>query len=133
VFHLCRLCATECVQGRICNHTPTERAITGAFVSCELRLALKYGYTILETYETWHYPHTMTYSRENHGLLSEFVNFCLKIKQQADGWPSENMTLVEKQDYINKYMEDNGILLDENQIEKNPVKRALGNITFVIL
>jgi len=57
--------------------------------------------------EVWHYerftqfdPATMT-----GGLFPGYIDKFLRLKQQADGWPRENMTAQKKDDYIDAYLE----------------------------
>ena len=60
LFTLCRTCAELQRQGK-CNHGEEARALTGTWVSLELRKAVKIGYTVLQLHEAWHYDHTMVY------------------------------------------------------------------------
>ena len=61
------------------------------------------------------------------GLFTEYMNMFLQIKQQASGWPRDDMTDAEKDAYIVNYHKNEGIQLDPLKIEKNPGLRSLGN------
>lgn len=50
LFPLCRTCANNCQQ-EPCQHSDEERALTGAWVTLELKKALELGYRILEVFE----------------------------------------------------------------------------------
>ena len=55
-FPLCRSCV-EGQQQSICHHESVkERALTGTWVSLELKKALALGYTMIEIHCVWHYP-----------------------------------------------------------------------------
>lgn len=82
LFHLCSKCARE-KKDPFCTHSDEERAITGSWISYELHLALKMGYTISELYEIWDYPETRQYNKETgeNGLFNQYVDIFLKMKQ----------------------------------------------------
>ena len=125
------LCAT-CVQNEMpkrpwdrsveCNHTDQERVLTGTWCSSELSKAVELGYQVQYIYEVWHFDETCQ------GLFKDYVNTWLKIKQEASGWPEENMTEQDKQTYIDNYFEQEGIQLEYNKIEKNPGLRTLAKM-----
>ena len=60
--------------------------------------------------------------------LFRYINQFLKLKQQADGWPSWAKTEEEKARYLNDYFEREGIALDPNSIEKNSGLRSLAKL-----
>ena len=125
------LCAT-CVQDEMpkrpwdrsveCNHTDQERVLTGTWCSPELNKAVELGYQVQYIYEVWHFDETCQ------GLFKDYVNTWLKIKQEASGWPEENMTEQDKQTYIDNYFEQEGIRLEYDKIEKNPGLRTLAKM-----
>ena len=51
--------------------------------------------------------------------MFRYINQFLKLKQQADGWPSWAKTEEEKARYVKDYFEHEGIQLDPNSIERN--------------
>ena len=125
------LCAT-CVQDEMpkrpwdrsaeCCHTDEQRVLTGTWCSPELAKAVELGYQVQYIYEVWHFEETCQ------GLFEDYVNTWLKIKQEASGWPEENMTEQDKQTYIDNYFEQEGIRLEYDKIEKNPGLRTLAKM-----
>ena len=80
------------------------------------------GYDIQYIYEVWHFDETCE------GLFKDYVNTWLKIKQEASGWPKDNMSEEAKQDYIQKFFEKEGIQLEYDKIQKNPGLRTLAKL-----
>ena len=125
------LCAT-CVQDEMpkrpwersaeCVHTEQQRALTGTWCSPELSKAVELGYQVQYIYEVWHFDETCE------GLFKDYVNTWLKIKQEASGWPKGVNTEEEKQDYIQKYFEKEGIQLEYDRIKYNPGLRTLAKM-----
>ena len=105
-----------------CIHTDEQRALTGTWCSPELDKAVELGYQVLYIYEVWHFDETCE------GLFKDYVNTWLKIKQEASGWPKGVNTEEEKQSYIRKYFEKEGIQLEYDKIEKNPGLRTLAKM-----
>ena len=105
-----------------CPHTDEERALTSTWCSPELEKAVELGYQVQYIYEVWHFEETCK------GLFEDYVNTWLKIKQEASGWPEDNMTEEQKQTYIQKYFEHEGIQLDYHKIQKNPGLRTLAKL-----
>jgi hypothetical protein len=56
------------------------------------------------------------------------VDACIKDKQEASGFPSNCITESDKDDYIFKYYEREGILLDKNKINKNNGARQVAKL-----
>ena len=105
-----------------CPHPDEERALTSTWCSPELEKAVDLGYQVLYIYEVWHFQETCE------GLFRDYVNTWLKIKQEASGWPEDNMTEQQKQTYINDYFEHEGIQLEYHKIQKNPGLRILAKM-----
>ncbi|XP_060588537.1 uncharacterized protein LOC132743952 [Ruditapes philippinarum] len=129
MFSLCRTCSETYENGK-CQHDDNERAITGTWVTDEVKMALSQGYRLLNVYEVWHFdemaqydPHTKT-----GGLFTEYVNTFLKVKQEASGWPDWCKTETDRHKYIQEYFDKEGILLDYDKIEENPGLRLLAKI-----
>ncbi|GIY64707.1 probable DNA polymerase [Caerostris extrusa] len=99
MFPLCRTC-TENIQQTICTHSDEERALTGTWVSEEVKLAKRKGYIIAEIYEVYHFPST------SDCLFKHYIDLFLKIKQESSGWPREY----------------------ENNICKNPGRRQVAKL-----
>lgn len=129
LFALCKTCA-EVKQQSQCNHDDTERAFVGTWVTDEIKTALKKGYIIQQMYEVWHFEKVEQYDAKSKdgGIFTEYINTFLKMKQEASGWPSWCHTEEDKQTYIKRYNEEEGILLDYGNIKKNPGLRALAKL-----
>ncbi|XP_060560804.1 uncharacterized protein LOC132720652 [Ruditapes philippinarum] len=130
MFSSCRTCSETYENGK-CQHDDNERAVTGTWVTDEVKMALSQGYRLLNVYEVWHFnemaqydPHTKT----GGGLLTEYVNTFPKVKQEASGWPDWCKTETNRHKYIQEYFEREGILLEYNNIEENPGLRLLAKI-----
>ncbi|KAJ8018898.1 putative DNA polymerase [Holothuria leucospilota] len=129
LFPLCAACAAEENQAT-CRHSDAERALDGTWVSLELHKALEKGYTLMKIHEVWHFEETTQYdpSTKEGGLFADYINTFLKLKQEADGWPSHCKTEQEKLRYLEEYAEKEGIQLDQHAIDKNDGKRALAKL-----
>jgi hypothetical protein len=123
MFVLCPLCAAE-QSDATCTHTDKERSITGTFTSIEVIAALRFGYKLLKMHECWHYEETARLGEDEDGLWSPYVNHMLKSKQEASGWPRDDMDEDEKEQYIADYFEKEGIQLEKGKIEKNETART---------
>ena len=128
LFPLCATCVEQEMPKRPlersseCVHTDEQRALTGTWCSPELNKAVELGYEVQYIYEVWHFDETCE------GLFRDYVNTWLKIKQEASGWPKDDMSEESKQDYIQKYFEHEGIQLEYDKIEKNPGLRTLAKM-----
>ncbi|XP_045197429.2 uncharacterized protein LOC123552109 [Mercenaria mercenaria] len=129
MFSLCRTCS-ETYDNDVCQHSENDRAITGTWVTDEVKMALSQGYRLLKVYEVWHFDEMAQYdhSTKTGGLFTEYVNTFLKVKQEASGWPDWCKTGTDKQMYIQEYFEREGILLEYDKIEENPDLRLLAKI-----
>ena len=130
LFPLCRTCIEEELpkplhqRSKTCNHSDAERALTGTWCTPEIEEAIDQGYDVLKVHEIWHFQHTST------SLFTSYINCFVKIKQEADGWPANVGVDEEKrQEYLSNYVLHEGVQLDYINIEKNPAKRALANLT----
>jgi DNA polymerase type B, organellar and viral len=121
VFTLCRSCS-ELQQLNDCHHTPDERALIGTWTHCELAAGLEEGYVIMDIFEVLHYPES------SDQLFKEYIHTFMKVKQEASGWPKEDMTEEEKAIYIQEYFENEGIKLDPSKIETNSGRRFIAKL-----
>lgn len=128
LFPLCRSCSENKQQDN-CQHIDDERAITGTWVSDEIKTTVGKGYRVMKIYEVWDFNKISQYdtSTKTGGLFTEYVNAFLKIKQEASGWPKWCHTLEDKKRYINDYYDKEGILLDFNNIRKNQLAKLMLN------
>ena len=94
----------------------------GTWCSVELEKALEKGYKILQLYEVWHFPTT------SDELFKDYVNTFLKIKQESSGYPKNCTTEEQKQQYVEEYLEVEGIELEPDKIVYNPGMRALAKL-----
>ncbi len=88
------------------------------WVTTEIDLAIKYGYKIIKIFEIWHWE-------LKGNIFEEYVNACIKEKQEASGLP-EGCT--NKDEYVRKYFAHEGIQLDSNNIEFNAGARSVSKI-----
>ena len=128
LFPLCRTCAGEGQEH--CDHNEEERALTGTWVSIELEKAVEKGYKILKRYSAWHYEKVTQYdpNTKTGGLWSEYINLWLKLKQQAEGYPSYCKTEEDKPRYIDEYEQKEGIRMDPECIVRNEGMRSLAKL-----
>ena len=128
LFPLCARCVEEEMDKPLldrsyhCPHPDEQRALTSTWCSPELVKAVELGYQVLYIYEVWHFEETCE------GLFADYVNTWLKIKQEASGWPKEDMSEEEKRKYIQDYYEKEGIQLEYDNIKKNPGLRTLAKL-----
>jgi G:T-mismatch repair DNA endonuclease (very short patch repair protein) len=132
MFVLCRTCAFEMNQGECRHENENDRVLTGTWVIDEVRKAVQLGYRIIKVLEIWEYkisqynPATRT-----GGVFAGYMNLFLKIKQESSGWPDWCVDDESKQRYVNEFFENEGILLDFENIMYNPglrfVAKALLN------
>lgn len=129
LFSLCRSCADQYDQAT-CQHSESERAFLGTWVTDEIKMSLRKGYKILAIYEVWHFSEVSQYnpSSKTGGIFTDYVNTFLKIKQEASGWPEWCQSENDKQLYIEKFYDREGILLEYGKIEKNPGLRSLAKL-----
>ena len=95
LFGLCNKCM-EKQRAENCQHDQNERAVTGTWVTDEVKKALKKGYEIVKIYEVWHFDNISQYDPESKsgGIFTEYVNNFLKMKQETSGWPSSCMMAI---------------------------------------
>jgi len=119
LFALCKTCA-EFQQQTTCLHSDNERAITGTWITDDLKMAIMKGYKIDSIYEVWHFNNVEQYDPKSKtgGVFTEYINTFLEMKQEASGWPSWCIAEIDKQTYIDDYFEKEGIRLDYEKIVK---------------
>ena len=127
-FPLCHRCATFEIEE--CKCSDEERSFTHTYCTPEIEVALNMGYKMTAIHEVLHWPETEMYDplSKKGGLFTGYINTFLKLKQQASGYPDNIKTEEEKENYIRKYFEHEGIMLDRNLIEKNPGLRSLSKL-----
>lgn len=116
VFTLCRSCADSINQQGACVHSDEERAITGVWVSPEIKKALKMGYRFGKILEVWHFP------QKSKNIFDDYVKSLVKGKQESMGYPPEAKDSKTQEMYVREFQASQGILLDKDRIELNPAK-----------
>jgi hypothetical protein len=108
--------------------------LTGTWVTDKLRKALEKGYVVQRIYEVWHFDETEQYGPKTKtgGLFTDYVNTFLKMKQEAGGWPEWCQNENDRWSYIRNYHEKEGILLDYNNIKRNPGLRPLAKLMLML-
>jgi hypothetical protein len=129
IFTLCRTCAIN-KQIEKCMHNVKERSIEGTWVTEELKLALQNGYTVEKVFSIWHWSQSEQYDPilRKGGLFTEYVDAFLKVKQENSGYPDWCVTEEDKNIYIKKYAEKEGILLNKENICKNEGLRSISKL-----
>lgn len=124
LFPLCRTCAQKLCQDPQyrCQHTDSERCITGTWVTSELQKALECGYQLKKIYEVWHFP------EKSQDLFRSYIDTFLKIKQEASGYPPDCETEEQRVAYIRDIFDREKLMLNPIEIEKNPVKRTIAKL-----
>lgn len=128
-FPLCATCAdNECDTD--CQCPDPKRYLVGTWCTPEINKALEKGYKLIRIYEVYHFHESIQYDglKGTPGLMSDFVDKFLKVKQEASGWPEWCQTEEDKTHYIRAYKENEGIQLDPKNIEKNPGQRSLAKL-----
>ncbi|XP_067210001.1 uncharacterized protein [Linepithema humile] len=62
------------------------------------------------------------------GLFTEYINTFLKLKQEASEWPSKCEDDVSKEQYLRDYEKTKGVVLDKQNIAKNPDLRSVAKL-----
>ena len=127
-FPLCSACVKEELakplleREAICRHSREERVLVGTWCTPEIEKAREVGYVLLEVHEMWNFE------RGEGGLFAEYVDTWLKVKTEASGWPRDCDTEEEKQDFIERFEEREGIRLDYKKVEPNPGLKATAKL-----
>ena len=125
IFPLCNRCATLQRQSA-CECTDDQRMIIGTWTTMELLKAEEKGYKIEKFYEVYEWP--KTFKKQTDTLFADYVNTFLKFKQEASGWPAGVVTDEQKADYVKRYHEHENIMLDPDNIAKNPALRYVSKL-----
>ncbi len=120
LFVLCYTCGRN-FNRQTCNHSNSERAIEGTWVTEEVKQAVKKGYIILKIFSVWHFNDSNVYdkSTKTGGLFTEYINKFLKMKTEASGFPERLKSQDEKQKYIEDYEAHEGVRLDIDKPYQN--------------
>ena len=119
LFPLCRICAEEQVNAS-CPHDDEERCIHGVFTTVELLKAVDdLGYRVVSVDEVYHW------SRWDKSMFGEYIKTFFKVKEEASGWPREEMTEAEKRQHIEEVYQREGVRLDPANIRYNAGMRQV--------
>jgi len=61
-------------------------------------------------------------------LFTKYINSFFKLKQETSGWPSECLDDESKEQYLREYEKTEGIVLDKNNIARNPGLRSVAKL-----
>ncbi|XP_055388262.1 uncharacterized protein LOC129616653 [Condylostylus longicornis] len=126
---LCRSCAEMENVLYKCTHNDKERMFFGTWTDMELKLSVKYGYTIIEIHEIWHYDcETYDSISKTGGLFTDYMNYFIKYKTEGSGYPTGIQTKSEQDAYIKNFFENEGVMLDKSKIALNPSLRNLAKL-----
>ena len=125
-FPLCMQCVREeqpkplFERSATCTHSDQERQLQGTWCTPELQEARARGYILVRIHEVWHF------TKSKKGLFADYVNTWLQIKQESAGWPRWCTTQEQKQQYIRRYKEKEGI--DLQNVAKNPGRKQVAKL-----
>jgi hypothetical protein len=122
VFTLCYKCAFEQLNDPECSHTDEERSLKGTWVSLEINKAIKLGYKLIKYHQIWNFEEKSQYDpiAKTGGLFTDYVNFNLKGKTEASGFPADCPSDILKDEFIKEFENKEGVKLDKANIAKNP-------------
>ena len=77
-------------------------------------------------FQVWDYPDYMEYhdGQELSALFGGYINFFLKGKVEATGWPQHVKTEADKAKFVADYYNHEGIHLNPTNMRKNPGRRT---------
>ena len=121
MFPLCLTCAENEEKGS-CICPLQSCLLIHTWCTMELTLAINMGYNILKIYKVLHLPSNeqINSSTGRGGLFTKYINMFLCIKAQASGYPDSVCTLKQRQEYVEEYVCNEGVILDTHLTEHNP-------------
>ena len=125
-FSLCKTCSVENQQTK-CDHTKSERLLTGVWSTAELQVALEKGYIISHIFEIW------AWSSWSDDVFKDYIRTFYKIKVCASGFPSWCKSREDKEMYIAELNQREGLSLAINDIEYNKGLRTVSKVVLVSL
>jgi len=85
----------------------------------EVRKAIEMGYVLVDVFEFCEYEVTcFDRNTSSGGLLAEYLNMFLKLKQESPSYPSWVQIVEDKDRHIEDYRRAEGIALDKASISK---------------
>ena len=126
MFPLCRTCAQNQNTSGPCTHTKvSERFLTGVWMTDELNYAIARGYRILKFHEIWYWKEE---DWRTDGFFGAYIKPLLKLKHESSGWPKSVKEEHQKDEYIKKIFDNDGVPLDRDNIKENKAKRSLAKL-----
>lgn len=133
VVHCEVICPTECFipllpvrnkEGRLIFDLVSPKQ--GSWTTVDLYFALSHGYMLVRVFEVHHFEPDAIKT----GLFLGYVDYFLRVKCEADGWPHDDMTILEKKEYIQEVYRENGNigLMRVDCVEKNPGRRLYAKL-----
>ena len=129
-FPLCRTCVEQEMAKPLldrraaCPHTQEQRQLTGTWCTPELDEAVTQGYVVIKIHEVWHFPENQRRTR----LFAPYVDTWLRIKTEASGYPHWATTPADQATFRQRYLDREGIALDETQMIKNPGRKTTAKL-----
>ncbi len=124
---LCRTCAQELHPhtSKIaeCNHSQEERCIYGVYTLHELKYAIE-----VQKYRVMAIQRIVYYPNHRFDLFHRILATFAFQKITCDGFPCDDMTVEEKENYVKTLSEDTGFTIKVTDIRKAPALRLLGKI-----
>ncbi|XP_077270142.1 uncharacterized protein LOC143901589 [Temnothorax americanus] len=129
LFALCRSCCKTFSQAACTHDNLADREFEGTWVSVNLRKAVEKRYRVTNVSKIWQYKIARydPVTRQG-GLFAEYINTFLKLKQEASGWPSDCYDDEAKERYLREYAETEGVVLDKDNIVRNPGLRSVAKL-----
>jgi hypothetical protein len=116
IFPLCLRCAHD-QNNQDCFHVEAERCLLGTWTTMELKKALEKSYKLIEVYEIWHFRELSPQRTGEPGIFTDFINTYIKLKVESSGWPKNDMSENEKDEYVQLYKEREDIILKKEDID----------------
>ena len=129
-FPLCRTCVENEMpeplleRSYVCPHTDCQRELTGTWCTPEILEAVAQNYVIRRIHEVWHFPP----EQRRKGLFAPYVDTWLRIKTEASGYPHWATSPGDKQRFIQRYHDREGVSLILGMIVENPGRKATAKL-----
>jgi DNA polymerase type B, organellar and viral len=120
-FPLCRTCVDMQLPEN-CTHSTKERELTGTWCTIEIIKALQLGYKIRKIFEVWHYPES------TEKLFAGYIDTFLKLKTEASGFPEKVKTEDQINEYLENFLEKEGVQLNRENIQPNQGMRTFAKL-----
>ena len=82
----CKHCVVK--RKQVCDHAPADRAPTDTWCTPELEMVLRKGYKLIFIHQVYHFKDQWC------GLFKDYVDTWLKLKEEASGYPSDVLPVL---------------------------------------